>query len=93
MPRVHQLRESLRLCDLVRERRPVLVVIDPLVSTRSHSRRKSICGDYAALGPLIDVAREIGTHVVFSHHAGKGMKTDSVDSPSEARLSAEPFRR
>src|SRR6202043_2090368 len=30
---------------------------------------------------LIDVAREIGTHVMFSHHAGKGMKADSVDSP------------
>ena len=27
------------------------------------------------------MAREIGTHVMFLHHAGKGMKTDSVDSP------------
>src|SRR5262249_30327233 len=36
---------------------------------------------YAALGPLIDVAREVGAHIVLSHHAGKGLKTDAVDSP------------
>lgn len=69
------------LCDLVRERRPVLVVIDPLFRLARIRDEKAYAETYTALGPLIDVAREIGTHVMFSHHAGKGMKADSVDSP------------
>jgi len=69
------------LCDLVRERRPVLVVIDPLFRLARIRDEKAYAETYAALGPLIDVAREVGTHVMFSHHAGKGMKADSVDSP------------
>jgi hypothetical protein len=69
------------LCDLVRERRSLLVVIDPLFRLARIRDEKAYAETYAALGPLIDVAREIGTHVMFSHHAGKGMKADSVDSP------------
>jgi len=69
------------LCDLVRERKPGLVVIDPLFRLARIRDEKAYAETYAALGPLIDVAREIGTHVMFSHHAGKGMKADSVDSP------------
>jgi hypothetical protein len=69
------------LCDLVRERKPILVVIDPLFRLARIRDEKAYAETYAALGPLIDVAREIGTHVMFSHHAGKGMKADSVDSP------------
>jgi hypothetical protein len=69
------------LCDLVRERRPLLVVIDPLFRLARIRDEKAYAETYAALGPLIDVAREIGTHVMFSHHAGKGMKADSIDSP------------
>jgi hypothetical protein len=69
------------LCHLVRERKPVLVVIDPLFRLARIRDEKAYAETYAALGPLIDVARETGTHVMFSHHAGKGMKADSVDSP------------
>jgi hypothetical protein len=69
------------LCDLVWERKPVLVVIDPLFRLARIRDEKAYAETYAALGPLIDVSREIGTHVMFSHHAGKGLKTDSVDSP------------
>jgi hypothetical protein len=69
------------LCDLVREREPALVVIDPLFRLARIRDEKAYAETYAALGPLIDVAREIGTHVMFLHHAGKGMKADSVDSP------------
>jgi hypothetical protein len=69
------------LCDLVRERKPILVVIDPLFRLARIRDEKAYAETYAALGPLIDVAREIGTHVMFSHHAGKGMKAGSVDSP------------
>jgi hypothetical protein len=69
------------LCELVRERKPVLVVIDPLFRLARIRDEKAYAETYTALGPLIDVAREVGTHVMFSHHAGKGMKADSVDSP------------
>jgi len=69
------------LCDLVRERKPVLVVIDPLFRLARIRDEKAYAETYAALGPLIDVAREVGTHVTFCHHAGKGLKADSVDSP------------
>lgn len=69
------------LCDLVRERKPILVVIDPLFRLARIRDEKAYAETYAALGPLIDVAREIGTHVMFLHHAGKCMKADSVDSP------------
>jgi hypothetical protein len=69
------------LCDLVRERKPILVVIDPLFRLARIRDEKAYAETYTALGPLIDVAREIGTHVMFTHHAGKGMKADSVDSP------------
>jgi hypothetical protein len=69
------------LCDLVRERKPTLVVIDPLFRLARIRDEKAYAETYTALGPLIDVAREIGTHVMFTHHAGKGMRADSVDSP------------
>ncbi len=69
------------LCDLVRERKPILVVIDPLFRLARIRDEKAYAETYSALGPLIDVTREIGTHVMFTHHAGKGMKADSVDSP------------
>jgi hypothetical protein len=69
------------LCDLLRQRRPVLVVIDPLFRLARIRDEKAYAETYAALGPLIDVAREVGTHVLLSHHAGKGLKSDAVDSP------------
>lgn len=69
------------LCCLVRQRRPALVVIDPLFRLARIRDEKAYAETYAALGPLIDVAREVGTHVLLSHHAGKGMKSDAVDSP------------
>jgi hypothetical protein len=69
------------LCDLVRDRKPILVVIDPLFRLAHIRDEKAYAETYAALGPLIDVARETGTHVSFTHHSGKGAKTDSVDSP------------
>jgi hypothetical protein len=71
----------LALCDLVRQRRPVLVVIDPLFRIARIRDEKAYSETYAALGPLIDVAREAGTHVLLTHHAGKSAKSDAIDSP------------
>ena len=69
------------LCDLVRQRRPVLVVIDPLFRFVHIRDEKAYAETYAALGPLIDLAREVGTHVVLTRHAGKSVKSDAIDSP------------
>lgn len=69
------------LCDLVRQRRPVLVVIDPLFRLARIRDEKAYAETYAALGPLIDIAREAGTHVLLVHHAGKSAKVDAIDSP------------
>jgi putative DNA primase/helicase len=70
-----------RLCELVRERRPVVVVIDPLFRMARIRDEKAYAEVYTALGPLIDVAREAGTHVVLTHHAGKAAKADAIDAP------------
>jgi hypothetical protein len=69
------------LCDLVRRRRPALVVIDPLFRLARIRDEKAYGETYAALGPLIDVAREACTHVLLTHHAGKSAKADAIDSP------------
>ena len=69
------------LCDLVRLRRPVLVVIDPLFRIARIRDEKAYAETYAALGPLIDVAREAGSHLVLIHHAGKTPRTDAIDAP------------
>jgi hypothetical protein len=42
---------------------------------------KAYAETYAALGPLIDIAREVGTHVLLTHHAGKSAKSDAIDAP------------
>jgi hypothetical protein len=56
---------------LVRERRPVLAVIDPLFRLARIRDEKVHAETYDALGPLIDVACEAGRHVLLTHHSGK----------------------
>lgn len=75
--------EGIRLlCELVKERRPRLVVIDPLFRLARVRDEKAYAETYNALGPLIDAARESGTHVILLHHSGKGAaKADPIDSP------------
>lgn len=69
------------LCELVREKRPRLVVIDPLFRIARVRDENAYAETYDALGPLIDAARESGAHVMFVHHSGKGVKADPIDSP------------
>ena len=72
----------LALCRLIRERRPAVVVGDPLFRLMKIRDEKAYAETYAALGPLIDVARETGTHILLCHHSGKGLaKADAIDSP------------
>jgi putative DNA primase/helicase len=69
------------LCELVRERKPRLVVIDPIIKLARIKDEKAYAEAYGALGPLIDTARETGTHVMLLHHSGKSVKADPTDSP------------
>jgi hypothetical protein len=59
----------------------VLVVIDPIVRIARIKEEKAYAEVYAALGPLIDIARETGTHILLLHHSGKLLKADATDSP------------
>jgi hypothetical protein len=70
-----------RLTELVRERKPSLIVIDPLFRFTRLKDEKAYAEIYNALGPLIDLARETGTHVMLTHHSSKLPKTDPIDSP------------
>jgi hypothetical protein len=69
------------LVHLVRERNPALVVIDPVFRLARIRDEKAYAETYQALGPLIDIARETGTHILLTHHAGKGLKADAIDAP------------
>ena len=62
------------------QQRPALVVIDPLFRLAHIRDEKAYAEVYAALGPLIDLAREMGTHpldALFSQVP----KVDPIDSP------------
>lgn len=69
------------LCKLIRERRPVLVVGDPLFRLACVKDENAYAELYNKLGPLIDVARETGTHMMLCHHSGKSVKAEAIDSP------------
>jgi hypothetical protein len=69
------------LVQLVRCRKPVLVVIDPLFRLARIRDEKAYAETYQALGPLIDIARETGTLILLTHHSGKSLKADAIDAP------------
>jgi hypothetical protein len=69
------------LLDLVREKAPALVIIDPLFRLVRVKDEKAYAETYAALGPLIDISRNTGTHLLLTHHSGKSLKADVIDSP------------
>ncbi|MBV8206236.1 MAG: AAA family ATPase [Acidobacteria bacterium] len=69
------------LCGLVRNRKPRLVVVDPLIRLGAIFDEKAYAEVYSALGPLIDVARESGTHLTLVHHSAKAPRADVVDAP------------
>jgi hypothetical protein len=69
------------LVELVRTHCPALAVIDPLFRLARVRDEKAYSEVYGALGPLIDVSRETGTHILIAHHSGKAAKGDAIDSP------------
>jgi hypothetical protein len=69
------------LVDIVRSHRPALVIIDPLFRIIRVHDEKAYGEIYTALGPMIDAARDSGTHILIVHHSGKMTKGDAIDSP------------
>jgi hypothetical protein len=69
------------LVALVRRVRPRLLVVDPIVRLTRIRDENAYAENYAALGPLVDIARECGTHIMVLHHSGKTSKADAIDSP------------
>jgi hypothetical protein len=67
--------------NILRERKPVLLVVDPLFRLLSVKDEKAYAEMYGALGPLIDVARQTGTHILCLHHSSKLAKTEAIDAP------------
>jgi putative DNA primase/helicase len=69
----------LELCQLTKQIRPVLIVIDPLfkfVRIRDEKAYAEVCN---AIEPVLTLARESGAHVLLSHHSGKTERADATD--------------
>jgi hypothetical protein len=68
------------LCALIRQVKPVLLVIDPLfklVRVRDEKAYAEVC---AAIEPLLNLARDSGAHVLATHHNGKMERSDAMDA-------------
>ncbi len=65
----------------LKEIQPVLLVIDPLIRLVSIKDENSYSEMYRALGPLVDVARQTGTHILSVHHSSKSEKSNAIDTP------------
>jgi hypothetical protein len=72
---------ALDVVTILRERKPVLLVVDPLFRLLSVRDEKAYAEMYGALGPLIDIARQTGTHILCLHHSSKLAKAEAIDAP------------
>lgn len=66
---------------MIRARRPALAVVDPLFRLARIRDGNSYAETYNSLGPLIDLSREVGSHIMFLHHSGKAAREDAIDAP------------
>jgi Mrp family chromosome partitioning ATPase len=66
--------------EIAQQQRPALIIVDPL----QKMMRVKDGNDYAevtlALEQFLILARETGSHLAASHHAGKGERADPTDS-------------
>jgi AAA domain len=60
---------------------PALLIVDPLFRLIRVRDEKAYAEVYANMAPLIDVARETGTHILCSHHSPKQAREDAIDAP------------
>jgi hypothetical protein len=70
----------LELRGAVAEHKPVLVVIDTLFRLTRVKDANDYAQVTAALDPLLALAREIGTHIMFLHHSPKGDPRQAIDA-------------
>jgi hypothetical protein len=66
---------------LLSDKKPALLVVDPLFRLVRVRDEKAYAEVYAHLGPLIDAARRTGTHILCLHHSSKQPKEHAIDSP------------
>ncbi|MGH9604289.1 MAG: bifunctional DNA primase/polymerase [Terracidiphilus sp.] len=71
----------LDLLALLMDKKPALLVIDPLFRLVNVRDEKAYAEVYAALGPLIDTARACRTHILALHHSSKLAKAEAIDAP------------
>jgi hypothetical protein len=62
------------------EHKPVLIVIDTLFRLTRVKDANDYAQVTAALDPLLALARELGTHVMFLHHSPKGDPRQAIDA-------------
>ncbi len=72
---------ALDVVNILKKKKPVLLVIDPLFRLLAIRDERAYAETYSALGPLIDVGRETGTHILATHHSSKLAKSEAIDSP------------
>lgn len=70
----------LQIRKVAEEKKPVLLIIDPLFRLARVKDGNDYVQVTNALEPLLSLARETGVHVLVVHHAGKGDRTggDSI---------------
>ena len=69
-----------KLRALVEEYRPTLVIVDTLFRLTGVKDVNDYAQTTAALTPLLNLARDFGSHVMALHHGGK-RQGDGVDAP------------
>ena len=70
----------LSLVEVVKQIKPVLVIIDPVLRMVRVRDANDYAQVSAALEPLMSIARQYSTHVLLVYHLGKGERADATDA-------------
>jgi len=71
----------LALREIVKEHKPKLIIVDPLLKLARLRSEKDYAEVSAALEPLLALARESGAHLLAVYHSPKVKRADLIDSP------------
>jgi hypothetical protein len=78
------------LAEVIKERKPALVIVDPLVKLVRVQDFNDYATVYAALNPILELARTSGAHVMALHHTGKSERNGGDALLGSTALSAVP---
>jgi RecA-family ATPase len=67
------------IAEEMKARKPVLLIIDPLLRFARIKDGNDYAQVTAALEPILILARESGAHVLLVHHLGKGERAEPTD--------------